>query len=650
MGNITKVVCTLLIALAVSSVFFLEASAVSEAKNLTILFTHDMHDHMLPNKTEKDNVPVQAGGYSRIKTVIDKLHNENESSILVDAGDYSMGDLFQTLFVTDAPELRILGQMGYDVTTLGNHEFDFRDNGLARHLYSAKSSGDKLPQIVCSNISFPAEKNMSESLLGLEKAMSSYGVRKYTVIERDGIKIGVFGLMGEDAARFAPMTEAAFQNIEESAKAVVKKLRDSENVDIVVCLSHSGTSGDYSQSEDEKLAKKVPDIDVIISGHSHTTLQKPIIIGNTTIGSCGQYGYNLGSIKLLQASDKRWKLQDYRLIPINEDIEQNQQINAAINKFKAIVQKDYLNKFNLKFDEVLAKTNFSFVPTDEIGIRHEEDTLENLITDGYIYSVKKTEGAEYDPIAVAVVTAGTVRGSFVKGNITVEDAFISSSLGTGADGISGYPLASAYLTGRELRDLCEVDASITPIMSSAQLYMSGISFTYNPNRLIFNRVTDIHLLKQDGTKEIINDSKLYRVVTGLYNAQMLSIVGEKSFGILSIVPKTKDGKPIKNFEDQIIYNKANGSSKELKEWLSTAQYLKSFEKTDGISLVPDYYSKTHNRKIANDNKNILAIFGNPNSFATKVYIAGAALIMILVLITVKLVKRWSRRQKRSLSV
>ena len=104
--------------------------------------------------------------------------------------------------------------------------------------------------------------------------------------------------------------------------------------------------------------------------------------------------------------------------------------------------------------------------------------------------MKKAEGVNYDPVALAIVPTGTIRGSFVKGDITVSDAFTVSSLGIGADSISGYPLISVYLTGKELKTACEVDASISPIMSSAQLYMSGVNFTFNPNRLIFNKVTN----------------------------------------------------------------------------------------------------------------------------------------------------------------
>ena len=116
--------------------------------------------------------------------------------------------------------------------------------------------------------------------------MNDYGVKDYTIIERNGIKIGVFGLMGKDAASNAPMSEVKFTDAVENAKRVVNTLKQKEKVDLVICLSHSGTWTDKSKSEDEILAKKVPEIDVIISGHTHTQLIKPIVVGKTIIGSC----------------------------------------------------------------------------------------------------------------------------------------------------------------------------------------------------------------------------------------------------------------------------------------------------------------------------------------------------------------------------
>ena len=259
---------------------------------------------------------------------------------------------------------------------------------------------------------------------------------------------------------------------------------------------------------------------------------------------------------------------------IDDSLAMNEDIFQTIEDYKEIVQEEYLNRFNMVFDEVLAHTPFNFTPYGVLGVEHDEDILGNLISDSYIYAVKEAEGEDYEPIAASVVPTGTIRGSFVEGDITVSDVFTVSSLGIGPDKVSGYPLISVYLTGKELKTVTEVDASIAPIMSVAQLYTSGLNFTFNPNRLIFNKVTDVYLEKEDGSREEIKDDELYRVVAGLYSAQMLSIVGDKSFGLLSIVPKTKEGLPITDYEVQIIYDKGH----EIKEWLAIAEYLKSFDR------------------------------------------------------------------------
>ncbi|EPR12179.1 bifunctional metallophosphatase/5'-nucleotidase [Ruminiclostridium papyrosolvens] len=620
---------------------FSKTYADQEPREVKILFTHDMHDHLLPNKGEYNGSTVWTGGYSRLKTVIDEEKSGSKNIVLVDAGDYSMGDLFQSLYSTDAPELRIMGQMGYDVTTLGNHEFEFKDTGLTRHLYSAKNSSDKLPEIVSSNIVFPGGDKMTKSSYELQQAMKAYGVKDYTILNRGGIRIGIFGLMGKDAEDCITTTEVSFDNVVESSKRVVKKLKQ-EGVDLIICLSHSGTWEKASKSEDEILAKKVPDIDVIVSGHTHTLLKMPIIHGNAVIGSCGEYGNNLGVIELVQIPGERWSLKNYHLKHIDQSITEDSGISQSISKFKTIVQKEYLNYFDMQFDEVLCRSPFSFIATEQIGKKLQEDTLGNLISDGYIYSVKQAEGKDYEPVAVAIVPVGTMRGSFVEGDITVQDAFISSCLGIGPDGKSGYPLISVYLTGKELKNLCELDASISPMMSYAQLYMSGVDYTFNPNRMILNRVTEAHLQKPDGTQERIDDKKLYRVVSGLYNAQMLATVGPKSFGLLPVVPKTKEGKPIKDFDSYIIYSNSGGHTTELKEWLATARYLQSFPKTEGVPQIPYYYNTLQGRKIIDNTNSLSAILGNPNSIAVRLYLVVLAVVVVItaaIVIIVRLVRK-----------
>lgn len=649
MKKILKLLAALIILIMINSLSSPKTFATNTVKNMTILFTHDMHDHFLPIDVQKNGKSTETGGYARLQTAIKAERKLEPNLVLVDAGDFSMGTLFQSIYGTDAPELKLMGTMGYDAVTLGNHEFDFRAKGLTDTLNSAKNSGEKIPKIVAANITFPVDKEgqLTESLSKLKIAISNYGIKDYTVIVRNGYKIGIFGLLGKDAASNAPKSEVEFDNEVTRAKEVVKILKATEKVDLIICLSHSGTWADKSQSEDEILAKKVPEINIIISGHTHTKLDKPILVGKTIIGSCGEYGENLGIINISKDENSSWSLNSYRLEEINKTIVADQVVSKKIQEFKKIVQTKYLDKYSMKFDEVLAKTTFNFVSTPEIGVKHAEDTLGNLISDSYIYAVKKAEGKAYVPITAAFEPAGTIRGSFVKGNITVSDAFTVSSLGIGADGVSGYPLISVYLTGKELKTACEVDASIAPIMSSAQLYMSGINFTFNPNRLIFNKVTKTNIQHSDGTIEKIDNKKLYRVIVGLYSAQMLSVVGDKSFGLLSLVPKTKEGKKITDFEAQIIKDKSSGHPIEVKEWLAIAEYLKSFKTINGIPQIPQYYNELHGRKVVDDNHSILARLSNPNGIALIVYGIVLVLIAIIIFAIYRLVTIKKRREKRN---
>lgn len=298
----------------------------------------------------------------------------------------------------------------------------------------------------------------------------------------------------------------------------------------------------------------------------------------------------------------------------------------------------------MEYDQVLAYSPFDFTPFSVFGYEHREDTLGNLISDSYIYAVKEAEGSDYEPVALTLVPSGTIRDSFTKGNITVSDVFNVSSLGIGPDKVSGYPLIDVYLTGKELKTAAEVDASITPLMSVAQLYMSGVNYTFNPNRLIFNKVTDIYLTNPDGTKEIIEDDKLYRCIGGLYSAQMLSVVGDQSMGILSIVPKTKDGQPITDYEKQIIYDEGH----ELKEWLAIAEYLKSFEEKEGVPNIPEYYEKAQGRKIIDNDKNIFNRIKNPNKIWLIIYSVIILIIAGISSLIIFIIKRVNRKKAKNM--
>ena len=644
---------TLVFSMILQLIYIRPISAAKESDSVTILFTHDLHGNFLPFKEEKGGNVQLLGGYARLQSAILAEKAIDNEALLLDGGDYSMGTPFQTIFESTSPELRLMGRMGYDVVTLGNHEFDYRAEGLAASLKSAVESGDPLPQMVQGNTSFPTdiEGNMTASLTALKQAMEGYGVKEYTVLTRRGVKIGIFGIMGKEAADYAPMSEVVFEDKIKHAKRIVKTLTEQEQVDLIICLSHTGTSENQKSSEDEKLAKEVPEIDVIISGHSHTKLSEPIVIGNTVIGSGEEYGKNLGVIKLSQRDDSSWEPVRYELIPIESSLTENEEVEALISEYKQVVQTEYFDKFNLQYDEVIAVSPFNFPTQDETEDNHAESALGNLISDAYLYAVKQAEGENYVPVDVTIVPSGTIRGSFFQGEITTADAFSVSSLGIGADKMPGYPLICVYLTGKELKTIAEVDASVTPIMSEAQLFVHGLKYSFNPNRLIFNKVTDCSLVRprkltdpiSEDNLENIEEDRLYRVVAGLYSAQMLSVVGEKSFGLLKLEPKTKDGDPVTDFEAQIIYSTEGNSKTELKEWAALVSYMKSFEPVNGVPTVPQYYNEYQGRKVVDDNKNILARLSQPNLIALIVYGIVLLLTAVLILLVRLIIRRIKRR-------
>ena len=208
--------------------------------------------------------------------------------------------------------------------------------------------------------------------------MDYYGVKDYTIIKRNGKKIGIFGLVGKDADSNAPMSEVLFEDMVSKSKEIVDVLKNEEKVDLILCLSHSGTSKDKSKSEDEILAKEVPEIDIIVSGHTHTALEEPIIIGDTLVASYGRYGENLGKIKLTQNANTGWDLDTYELKRIDDRLEMDPEISERIDSFRDIVQSDYLDNFNMKFDGVLAQTPFNVAESTMIGIEHREEPLGSL--------------------------------------------------------------------------------------------------------------------------------------------------------------------------------------------------------------------------------------------------------------------------------
>ena len=614
------------------------------SKQVDVLFTHDVHSHLNLFQTELDGQLVNVGGFARIKTLVDQQREKNPNTLLLDGGDFSMGTLFQTVYEQQAPELRLMGMLGYDASTLGNHEYDYRTDGLINMLNTAMNSKENLPALVLANIDWT---NPNNEQLRLKETLTQYGLKDYIMVKKGNTNIAITGVFGVDALSCAPTCVLKFKDPILAMKETVAKIKKNEKADMIVCISHSGTWPDVKKSEDELLAKAVPELDLIISGHTHSRMIKPIYHGNTGIVSCGEYGETLGSMTMKQTKSGRWKIADFQCVAVTQDIQANEKVQEKIDEFMVDVNDKFLAQYGYKADQIIATNPYEFSSVLEVNEIHKEHTLGNIIADSYIYAAQKAGKGKIAPVDIAVVPSGTIRDTYYKGDLTVSDIFTSYSLGIGPDKIPGYPLISVYLTGKELKTAVEIDASISDMMTSARLYMSGINFSYGPKRMILNKVTNVYLTKNGEKKELIDD-KLYHVVVDLYSAQMLSAVTDMSYGVLSLQPKDENGKIITDFESRILYD----GNQELKAWVSIVEYMSSFEQNqEGTPVVPASYEKLQGRKVVELEDGFWNSFFHPNKYAALlmgifagviVLIAGVITGMILVIRRIVRKKRKAR--------
>ncbi len=651
MKRLRRLPACLLAILLLLSLLPVSVWASAPTHRATVLFTHDLHSHFLP---QPDGQGGESGGYARLKTALDRERAAHPDALVLDGGDFSIGSLIQTLYTTQGAELRTMGALGYDAAAVGNHEFDHTGTGFAAMLNAAVGSGDRVPALLMANYK-PAGDNPNK--LDIQRAMSAYGVRDYMLLERSGVTYGIFGLMGEDSHSCAPSSGFTLGDMAENAQRCVDALK-AEGAEFIICLSHSGTNEKKKLSEDERLAEKVPGIDLIVSGHTHTTLEAPLVVGNTYIVSAGPYCENLGSITIDWKPGGERELVDYHLTPIDETLSEDEDITYMIDRWKRLVGGTYLGRYGLSYDQVLTVAGFD-LDTPESGVQ-KGNALGELVADAFLWATQNLETDAPDVPTVTVTADGVLRAPLASGEITTSMAFDVLSMGVGSDGTSGFPLVGVYLTGKELKAAAEVDASVTPLMPAAQLYMAGLEYSFNVHRMFFNRVTDIQLHRNitvtadvemvdaEGNQmppptfthdfyEEIQDDQLYRVVTGMYSAQMLGTVKSKSLGLLSLEPKTADGSPVTDFEACILRD-ANGN--EIKEWYALAAYLQSF----GEEGIPSRYAQPDGRKDVSRSWNPVELVTNPN------WITLAALAVLTVAAAaVFFLLRWlhyARRRRR----
>lgn len=600
------------------------ARASGEELLLTLIHTNDEHSALVPSPfidydPEEEN-PAR-GGIARLATLVDSIREAKaetgEPVLLVSGGDYLGGAAYAWLALEGyAAELSLMQQIGYDVVTIGNHEYDFGPETLAGYYRAAGyPEAQNRTAIVASNIRPPAGHPLNE-----------LDIKDTYVLELDnGLKVGFFGLIGYDAVSVAPYSDPVeFPDPIETAGEMVARLQQS-GVDLIIAITHAGVE------EDRTLAREVAGIDVIVGGHCHTLLEEPVIEGDTIIVQAGELLKHAGVLELAYnpaTSSVRVRNQDTgqpSVVPLDWTVPPEPVMAEELAYYTARLNEVIEDMSGGRFNDIGETVVWSdFVVTNRPPL--EESPFGNFITDAMRLVAQEATGERVD---LAFQANGVIRGSIEPGSTSWSEDQVSFydladlvGLGSGPDNRGGYPLVSVYFTGEELRRIFEVQVLLGEMMGDTYyLQISGGRLTFDKNRAILFTVPFIDQpvptallplpvgavlsgelytgqgVQDDNDENYVpvkkGDETLYHVVTDYYIASFLPMVGEL-LPSLELVLKDKNGEPIDidNLEDAIIYR----DGRELKVWQAVIEFASSQPlDSQGNPRIPEYYSATAGR-------------------------------------------------------
>jgi 5'-nucleotidase / UDP-sugar diphosphatase len=594
-------------------------AAADGRKTFTVLHTNDMHSAFIGMGPAADYTPFTLnddntrGGFARLAGLIAKRKQARAGQgpvLLLDAGDYSMGTAFGAATREIGGELRLMSMMGYDATTFGNHEFDLGPDGLAKSIGVASWAG-RIPVVLASNTDFAAN---DPTLTGLQDLAREGVIRRHAVIERGGIRFGLFGVLGKEAMFYTTAGAASFHDAVETAREMVRLLRETEKVDVVICLSHGGVEkgkdGRYSEGDDVRLAREVPGIDIVIGGHSHTELDQPIMVDDRTpVLQAGKEGANLGEL-VVTVEGGKLAVESYRLYAVDDTVAGDRATFDEIDRLKKAVTGAVFASRGYSIDQPLAvvpqdlPNTFADIPASTL--------LANLVTDAF----RSATGAD-----IGFTANGLMRASLTKGKSgvqTVYDVFSVAPLGAGViDPTAGSALVTAYFTGVELKHVLEFLLVDNPAHPGEYFpRASGMRYRYDPSRPKFDVVTAIELGDRDRGYRTIDiggkDGRLFSLTCPLYLGLILVAIPKYSKGKLPLVAKNKEGQPLTSKVEALDdlrtdtpyllpppgtvdraslatgMGTGNQAVREIKEWQAIMDHLRRLpvEKPDGLPTIP----------------------------------------------------------------
>lgn len=567
---------------------------------VTILHTTDTHNRANGYGAQRDYTPLDSsdsdavlGGYARLATLVSTIRTEQESAgtpvLVVDSGDFLMGTVFD-MTASDPVAMRYFSAVGYDAITLGNHEFDWSPAGLSTILDGALGADPSFDVPILASNTITDPNDAADD--GLEGHMAAGVIRSKLVLELDnGLKVGLLGVVGEEADRDAPTAPpVTFDHDASFLQGLVDDLETAEGADMVLLLSHSGIASETAGGEEVAMSA-LTGVDVICSGHSHIPAPNAIESNGVVIVQPGYYGMWLGRIDVrFNVTQKRVESYDYEMIPVDDTVAGDATMQGVVDAATAEIDTQLEAALGLTTMDAVAEVDFAL---DRQAL--VETGVGNLVADALRTAATASVMASDDPtpFTLAIMPNGLVRddlqSSAADGTVTFADLYNVLPLGMSPDPanqqLPGWPLVSMYLTAGELRAVAEVSTSLADIYPDAFLNLAGVRYVADSTQPWLQRVTtvtlcgntiptasggdeDIFSLDCETSLDLNDTTTLYRAVADLYSLLVLDQIS----ALLEIHPKHADGTlvdmsdPADYMSLRVDVDPATAGIQELKNW------------------------------------------------------------------------------------
>lgn len=455
--------------------------------DLHILHTNDTHAHL-------DNI-------ARTITAIKQERQEHPNSLLVSAGDVFSGTLYFNEF-NGLADLKFMNYIGYDAMTFGNHEFDKGTETLANFVKEAHFP------FVSANVNFSNDLHLKASSHNEISTQPKDGQIYNGIVKTvNGEKIGIFGLTTAETKDISsPGKDIAFEDYIKSAEKAVDAFK-AQGVNKIIALTHIGFN-DGGGDNDLTLAKKVEGIDVIVGGHSHDKLEKPVVDTTgeepTVIVQANEYNKYLGALDVEFDQNGKVVGEDGHLIEIDQ--KDHDAYVLQDDAEAASLLKPYKEQIDEK-KKVIVGNSAAQLDGERTDVRTKETNLGNLITDGMLAKAKTIN----PNTVIALQNGGGIRDSIDAGPITLAEVQTVMPFGNA--------LAILNLKGSEIKAALEHSVSSVPESNGGFLHVSGLKFTYDSRKPVGKRVLSIQVKGKDGTYQPLNDSENYFVATNTFTAK-----------------------------------------------------------------------------------------------------------------------------------